>query len=171
MRWIGHETSRPQPRGTRSCHQCLGAGDGLLGVSRHGARLAFLSDGTTLQDLNALIDSSTPPIRWRPLSTLVRGVDATISDRSSQTDWTVELVKLTRRRAAQRTHFQRDARDARVAPMGVAMPAPRVRPTRPLRCRRGRRLGLNRRVGRTRMWLRYLHAAARSPYRWHRARH
>ena len=43
-----------------------------------------------------------------------------------------ERALASTRRAAQRTHFHRDARDARGAPMGVAMPVPRARPTRPL---------------------------------------
>ena len=49
-----------------------------------------------------------------------------------------------------RTHFQRDARDARGAPMGAAMPAPRARPTRPARrrrCRGGGDAGLADRTG------------------------
>ena len=53
-------------------HQRLGAGDGRRLHGRRWTVHAFLWDGTTLQDLNALIDPADP---LQPFVTLVEGVD------------------------------------------------------------------------------------------------
>ena len=54
---------------------------------------AFLWDGTTMLDLNALIDPADP---LQPLSLSLRALTSTISDRSWPMGSTVELANPTR---------------------------------------------------------------------------